>query len=73
MSTELRHIPHFRVRQTADSSFLPYTGALYSLICCYKINIRSSLCICTKGYFLGAAAYQLGNTSSRTITEVKQR
>ena len=24
-------------------------------------------------YFMGAAAYQLGNTSSRTITEVKQR
>ena len=23
-------------------------------------------------YYLGAAAYQLGNTSSRTITEVKQ-
>ena len=26
-----------------------------------------------KSYGLGAAAYQLGNTSSRTITEVKQR
>ena len=24
-------------------------------------------------FFSGAAAYQLGNTSSRTITEVKQR
>ena len=26
-----------------------------------------------KGSYEGAAAYQLGNTSSRTITEVKQR
>ena len=26
-----------------------------------------------KEVILGAAAYQLGNTSSRTITEVKQR
>ena len=26
-----------------------------------------------KKHFQGAAAYQLGNTSSRTITEVKQR
>ena len=25
------------------------------------------------GLFLAVAAYQLGNTSSRTITEVKQR
>ena len=28
---------------------------------------------CDKYYIQGAAAYQLGNTSSRTITEVKQR
>ena len=28
---------------------------------------------CDKHYIAGAAAYQLGNTSSRTITEVKQR
>ena len=29
--------------------------------------------VLTKYIWFGAAAYQLGNTSSRTITEVKQR
>ena len=29
--------------------------------------------LCLQANNMGAAAYQLGNTSSRTITEVKQR
>ena len=38
-----------------------------------KFLDRHRITVSNKFKSLGAAAYQLGNTSSRTITEVKQR
>ena len=35
-------------------------------------HIKNIYKLISKNLFLGAAAYQLGNTSSRTIIEVKQ-
>ena len=39
----------------------------------FGCTLIMSNCSFNKDFILGAAAYQLGNTSSRTITEVKQR
>ena len=38
-----------------------------------KTHLRDEICVTISFHPRGAAAYQLGNTSSRTITEVKQR
>ena len=74
----------FRLRRKLDSFTLSDLPLLLLILLCCTLNLadrQASLenlpldvtVSYLKDQSLGAAAYQLGNTSSRTITEVKQR
>ena len=63
--------------QVSGQNSLPYevnmAGCVSFRIKVQILTFYMDVCMGNKGSSTGAAAYQLGNTSSRTITEVKQR